>query len=193
MAAPFSPADRAKQRANMFAIASRYTHLRRNGRQHIGLCPFHKERHPSFYIHPEKKVFYCFGCGAGGDVFALVMRAENCDFRRALKVVQGLSLGVARGSEPRSGECFGARAGASPQPAKRAAAHSPKQGEPPKFHNAWRGPLPAGCDLSRACEPENVWRAACFFTRTPRITFMQNTLLTTETVARYPAYSPAKG
>jgi hypothetical protein len=154
MAAPASLADRVKQRADMLAVAGRYTHLRRSGRQFVGLCPFHKERHPSFFVHPQKKVFYCFGCGAGGDLFALVMHAERCDFRSALKTVQGFSLGVARGSEPRSGERFGGRVGASPQPAKRAGSYSPKQEHPRKFHDAWRGPAPAVCDLSRACEPE---------------------------------------
>jgi len=162
MAAPDSLADRVKRRADIFAVAARYTRLRRGGRQYVGLCPFHNERHSSFFVHPQKKLFHCFGCGVGGDVFALVMRAENCDFRSALKIVQGLSLGVARGSEPRSGERFGARVGASPQPASRAASHSPKKGVPGKFHNAWRGPLPSGCDLSRACEPETFGKSYAF-------------------------------
>jgi hypothetical protein len=144
----------------MLAVANRYTHLRRSGREFVGLCPFHKERHASFFVHLEKKVFYCFGCGAGGDVFALVMRAERCDFRRALQIVQGLSSGVARGSEPRSGERFGARVGASPQPAKRAASYSPKHGQPSKFYDARRGSRLT--DLSRACEPETFGEPRAF-------------------------------
>jgi len=91
-----------KSCADFFAIASRYTQLRRSGWQFRGLCPFHSERHPSFYIHPEKKLFYCFGCDVGGDLFDFVMKAESCDFRQALRIVVDFSSG---GSErgPRSG------------------------------------------------------------------------------------------
>jgi hypothetical protein len=162
MAAPASLADRVKRSADMLAIAGHYARLRRAGRQYVAYCPFHKERHPSLFVDPEKGLFHCFGCGAGGDVFALVMRAERCNFRRALKIVQELSLGVARGREPRSGERLGARVGASPQPARRAGSHSQKKKHSRKFHNGWQGPLPPGCDLSRACEPETFGEASAF-------------------------------
>jgi hypothetical protein len=107
-------AANVKSRADFVAIASQHTSLRRAGRQYVGLCPFHSERHPSFYVHPGKQVFYCFGCGAGGDVFAFVMRANDCDFRRALEIVAQFTAGVARASEPRSGSRFGASEGAKP-------------------------------------------------------------------------------
>lgn len=99
---PLIDAREVKSRADFSAIASRYTRLRRAGRQFCGLCPFHSERHPSFYIHPEKKIFYCFGCDVGGDLFDFVMKAETCDFREALRIVSRISSG---GSErgPRSG------------------------------------------------------------------------------------------
>ena len=97
-------ASEVKVRANFVAIVSEYTSLRRCGRQYLGRCPFHSERHPSFYIHEDKKVFHFFGCGAGGDVFAFVMRAEGCDFRRALETVLRFATGVARPSGPRSGQ-----------------------------------------------------------------------------------------
>jgi CHC2 zinc finger len=100
-----------KSRADFVAIASRYANLRRAGRQYVGRCPFHSERHPSFYVDPERKLFKCFGCGAGGDVFAFVMRAEGCDFRWALELV---ALGVARESGPRSGLRVRAGVGAEP-------------------------------------------------------------------------------
>jgi len=90
-----------KARADFFAIASRYTRLRRAGRQFVGLCPFHSERHPSFYVHPEKKVFYCFGCNRGGDLFDFVMLVESCDFSEALRIISGFSGGSDGG--PRSG------------------------------------------------------------------------------------------
>ena len=163
MATPGSLADRLKQRADVLAIAGRYTRLRRAGRQFVGLCPFHKERHASFFVHPLKKVFHCFGCGAGGDVFGLVMQAERCDFRTALRIVRGFSsgLGIARESGPRSGPRFRAGVRASLQPAKRAASHSPKD-EPRTFSNGWRGPLPPGCDLSTACEPDTFGEPRAF-------------------------------
>src|SRR5690348_15393433 len=117
-------AQLVKAGCDFIAIGSRYTRLKRSGRQYVGLCPFHKERHPSFYIHPVKKTFYCFGCGAGGGVFRFVMLAEGCGLRRALEMVIGFR--VAEASEPRSGERFGRGVGAKPLLlAKQAVSHSP--------------------------------------------------------------------
>ncbi|GEM_PF-3811538 len=82
-------AREVKSRCNLVSIASRYTRLRRAGRQYVGLCPFHSERRPSFYVHPDKKIFHCFGCGAGGDVFDFVIQAERSDFPRSLAIVAG--------------------------------------------------------------------------------------------------------
>ena len=107
------------------AFVSQFTRLRRAGSQLVGLCPIHGERHPSFYVHPQKQVFYCFVCGTGGDVFAFVMRTTGCDFRCAVQVVADFSEGIARTSEPRSGARFGEGVGAKPlSPAKRGAPHS---------------------------------------------------------------------
>jgi DNA primase len=103
---PFVAAE-IKARANFVEIVWQYTPLRRAGKQYVGRCPFHSERHPSFYVHIEKKIFYCFGCGAGGDVFSFVMRILSCDFRRALEIVALHSERVALASDPRSGSRFG--------------------------------------------------------------------------------------
>jgi len=111
--APFN-ARELKARVDLAAIAGKFTKLRALGAQLVGLCPLHSERHPSFYVHPEKQVFKCFGCGAGGDVFAFVMRATACDFRRALQIVAQFSEQVARDSETRSGSRFDAGVGAQP-------------------------------------------------------------------------------
>jgi hypothetical protein len=117
--------DEVKGRANFLAIVSQCTSLRRAGKQYVGLCPFHKERHPSFYVHPEKKLFYCFGCGAGGDVFAFVMLLLGCGFRYALESVAHFPEGVALASDPRSGSRFGVGEGAKPlRPPKAVAYHS---------------------------------------------------------------------
>jgi len=61
--------------------------LRRSGVQLRGLCPFHSEHTPSFYVHPAKARFYCHGCQAGGDVFTFTMKILNCRFLEAVKVL----------------------------------------------------------------------------------------------------------
>jgi len=58
-------------------------HLRRAGREFAGLCPFHSEKTPSFYLNDEKGKFYCFGCGEHGDVFDFVMKKLGVDFKAA--------------------------------------------------------------------------------------------------------------
>jgi len=115
-----------KARVDLAGIVGRFTKLRRSGYQLVGLCPLHEERHPSFYVHPEKQIFHCFGCGAGGDVFDFVMRATGCDFFCALQIVAEFSERVARDSEPQSGSRVGAGEGAQPlSAAKRRSPHSP--------------------------------------------------------------------
>src|SRR6266568_6711141 len=59
--------------------------LRRSGFQLVAACPFHAERTPSFYVHPGKAVFFCQGCGLGGDVFRFVQRLLNCTFRQSVE------------------------------------------------------------------------------------------------------------
>jgi hypothetical protein len=78
-------AGQIKRHADFFRLVSRYTRLRRAARQYVGLCPFHSERHPSFYLEPARKLWNCFGCGLGGDVLSFVMLAESCDFVSALR------------------------------------------------------------------------------------------------------------
>lgn len=77
--------DQIRQVANIVEIASQYTTLRRRGRRHVGLCPFHSEKDPSFTVDDEKQLFHCFGCGTGGDIFTLVMEKENLSFPEALR------------------------------------------------------------------------------------------------------------
>src|SRR5580704_18304829 len=74
-----------KRHADFLRIVSHYTRLRRIGRQYLGLCPFHSERHPSFYVEADRKLWNCFGCSLGGDVLSFVMRAEGCNFINALQ------------------------------------------------------------------------------------------------------------
>lgn len=141
-----------KRHVDIVDVASRYTRLRRHGRQHVGLCPLHSERHSSFYVDSAKAVFYCFGCGVGGDVFALVMRAEGVDFRTALEVVAG----VASESEGRVAKAtqgpkrFRAGEGAAPQPAQRAAYIARFAPEPKPRPVGEVPPLAVDCAAERA-------------------------------------------
>ena len=66
---------------------SQYVRLKSTGRDYTGLCPFHKEKSPSFHVNRDKQVFHCFGCGAGGGLMQFVMRIEGLDFVEALKLL----------------------------------------------------------------------------------------------------------
>ena len=77
--------EQVRQAANIVEIASQYTALRTRGRKHVGLCPFHAEKTPSFTIDADKQLYHCFGCGVGGDVFSLVMEKENLNFPEAVR------------------------------------------------------------------------------------------------------------
>lgn len=66
-------------------VISRYTALKRSGSSMIGLCPFHKEKTPSFHVSPDRQLYYCFGCGAGGNVIGFIKQIENLDYVEALK------------------------------------------------------------------------------------------------------------
>ncbi len=74
-----------KSRADIVAVISEYLPLKRQGKEYVGLCPFHAENSPSFSVSPEMGLFYCFGCQAGGDVFQFLMRRENLTFPEAVK------------------------------------------------------------------------------------------------------------
>ena len=68
-------------------IISQYVVLKRSGRNYFGLCPFHKEKSPSFSVSPDKQIFHCFGCGAGGNVFHFISKIENMNFIESMQVL----------------------------------------------------------------------------------------------------------
>lgn len=82
---PESFLQELKIRSDITEIASSYVNLKRHGRNMVGLCPFHGEKTPSFNIYTENGSFYCFGCGAGGDVITFIMKIENLDYVEAVK------------------------------------------------------------------------------------------------------------
>ena len=83
MRIPKNVLDEIEQRSDITDVISSYVTLQRAGSNLKGLCPFHSEKTPSFVVYPASNSFYCFGCGAGGNVFSFVMKAENLDFAGA--------------------------------------------------------------------------------------------------------------
>jgi DNA primase len=77
--------ERVKQLSDILSVVGRAVSLKQSGASHKGLCPFHQEKTPSFYVFPRTGTWHCFGCGAGGDVIAFVMRYGNLSFREALE------------------------------------------------------------------------------------------------------------
>ncbi len=87
--------DEVRQQCDLVEVASQFVSLKRQGKNLVGLCPFHEERTPSFTIAPDKQLYYCFGCQAGGDVFNFVMDIEGLTFPEALRYLAeraGLSM-----------------------------------------------------------------------------------------------------
>ncbi len=77
--------ERLRESADIVALISRKTDLRRVGSRWTGLCPFHEERTPSFSVDPERGLYHCFGCGLGGDAIKFVMETEQLDFPSAVE------------------------------------------------------------------------------------------------------------
>lgn len=72
---------------NIVDVIGSYIRLQKKGSSYFGLCPFHNEKSPSFSVSPNKQMYYCFGCGAGGNVFTFIMEYENQTFPEAMKVL----------------------------------------------------------------------------------------------------------
>ena len=76
-----------KARLDILDVIGGYVSLHRSGTQHVGLCPFHAEKTPSFSVSQPRQVFHCHGCNEGGDIFSFVQRIEGVDFPRALEIL----------------------------------------------------------------------------------------------------------
>jgi DNA primase len=102
-------AAEVRARVDILEVIGGYVALHRSGRQHLGLCPFHAEKTPSFSVSQEKQAFYCHGCQESGDVISFVEKIEHVDFPRALEILAeraGIELrrdpqGAARGARRR--------------------------------------------------------------------------------------------
>ncbi len=99
---PSSVIEDIRARCDIETIIQSYVTLRKTGTNEKGLCPFHSERTPSFTVYPATQSFYCFGCGAGGDVITFIMKIENLDYRGAVEFLAekaGIALPAWDGSE----------------------------------------------------------------------------------------------
>lgn len=83
----FDYLDEIRNKIDIVELASQYLKLQKAGSNYKALCPFHKEKTPSFFISPSKQIFHCFGCGAGGDVITFLMKIENLEFKDAVKIL----------------------------------------------------------------------------------------------------------
>ena len=94
-----------KSKLSITDVVAPYVKLRRAGRSMVGLCPFHKEKTPSFHVSPERGSYHCFGCGEGGDMFSFIEKAEGLDFKGALTMLAekaGVRVEYAPGGKERS-------------------------------------------------------------------------------------------
>ncbi len=79
--------ERVRDAVDMVDLVGQKTDLRRGGTRWSGLCPFHDERTPSFSVNAEEKLYYCFGCGEGGDAFKFVQQTEALEFQEAVELL----------------------------------------------------------------------------------------------------------
>jgi len=77
--------EEVRSRNDIVDVISGYVRLQKKGSSYFGLCPFHNEKSPSFSVSRQKQMYYCFGCGAGGNVFTFLMEYENFSFVEAMK------------------------------------------------------------------------------------------------------------
>jgi DNA primase len=94
--------EEVRMKNDIVDVVSGYVKIQKKGSSYFGLCPFHNEKSPSFSVSPSKQMFYCFGCGAGGNVITFVMEYENYTFQEAVKFLAekaGVSLPEAEYSE----------------------------------------------------------------------------------------------
>ncbi|HXK45072.1 MAG TPA: DNA primase, partial [bacterium] len=84
MPVPSEKIDEIIEKIDILEVVSKYVQLKKTGRNYKGLCPFHPEKTPSFFVSSDKQIFHCFGCGTGGNVLSFLMKIENTSFSEAV-------------------------------------------------------------------------------------------------------------
>ena len=98
--------ERVKQAIDIVDLVGSYIQLRRQGRNYVGLCPWHDDTSPSLQVNPERQSFKCWVCDIGGDVFSFVMKIEGVEFREALSMLADRA-GITLRTQPGNGFCRG--------------------------------------------------------------------------------------
>ncbi|MDP2729593.1 MAG: DNA primase [Dehalococcoidales bacterium] len=156
--------DEVKQRIDIVEVVSQHTTLTKSGRTFKGLCPFHSEKHGSFFVYPEQQSWHCFGaCNTGGDVFSFVMKKEGFDFGEALRSLArqaGVTIPTRFEPEPKKDEkerLYQAN-GAAAQYFHHLLINSPA-GEKAKSYLDSRGILPDTITTFQLGLSQNSWEA----------------------------------
>ncbi|HET6303434.1 MAG TPA: DNA primase [Myxococcota bacterium] len=144
---PDATIETIRDRIDVVELVGRHVALRKAGRNYKGLCPFHDEKTPSFSVNPDRGIFHCFGCGAGGNVFAFLMRHENLTFPEAARALArecGVEIPESSGADAGEGE----RLVAANQVAQRLyrAALAGPEGDAARAYLAKRGLDAAACE-----------------------------------------------
>ena len=86
---PDDKIEEIRRRADIVSLIGEYVTLKKAGKNYLGLCPFHREKTPSFTVSPDKQMFYCFGCSEGGNVVSFLMKLNHLTFPEAVRHLAG--------------------------------------------------------------------------------------------------------